>query len=269
MQIRAITAFTDIAPDSIDSILTPIAAFLSAATITFEQAGIAVQTRRLATQPFPQYCSDPAQMPALAAQLMERCRDLGINYISVGPVQSGDDPGYLQAIPQIFRAASGVFASINIGDPAHGIDLALLRRTAEIIRQVSAITEDGLTNLYLAALANVKPGSPFFPAAYHSGGPARFALAIQAADLAVSAFESADSPQDAQQRLTDLINDAAARLCTATEQIATQHEIAFAGLDFSLAPYPGESTSLAGAMERLGVTMGGSGIAGHERHRSG
>ena len=50
---------------------------------------------------------------------------------------------------------------------------------AEIIRRVSVLQPDGFKNLYMAALANCPHGSPFFPVAYHDGGEAHFALAVQ------------------------------------------------------------------------------------------
>jgi uncharacterized protein (UPF0210 family) len=264
MKIRAITAFADIDSQGISAFIEPIAKFMAAATRSFEHAGIAVQSRRLATQPFPHIpgLSDPGSIAMLAQELFQIAKPQGIDYVSLGVVKADDDPVYIDAIPSIFRAAEGVFASVEIASPQHGIDLTRLRRTASAIQQVSEISPDGLTNLYLAALANVKPGSPFFPAAYHPGGPSSFALAIQSADLAVLAFEGARNPEAARQRLTERINAAAQVLTPIAERLATEFGLAFGGLDFSLAPYPDDATSLAGAMERLGVKAGGAGMVG-------
>jgi uncharacterized protein (UPF0210 family) len=223
-----------------------------------------VQSRRLATQPFPQIVGLETidAISEFAAQSYQIAKSLGIEYLSMGPVKADTDPRYIGAIPAIFRAAEGVFASAEIATKSHGIDLVRLRQIAAIIGNISEVSPDGLTNLYFAALANVQPGSPFFPAAYHRGGPATFALAIQSADLAVLAFEGARSPDIARQRLTDRINSAAQALVPIAERLATEHGLAFGGLDFSLAPYPDDATSLAGAMERLGVKVGSAGMVG-------
>jgi uncharacterized protein (UPF0210 family) len=264
MKIRAITAFTDIEVEHSSDILNPIGAFLTAATRSFEQSGVAVQSRRLATQPFPQIIGldNTVTISDFAGSLFQAAKSFGIDYLSLGPVKADHDPRYIDAVPAIFRAAEGLFASIEIASKTHGIDLLRLRRTAEVIREVSQISPDGLANLYLAALGNVPPGSPFFPAAYHSGGPTTFALAVQSADLAVLAFEGARSPEIARQRLTDRINSAAQTLVPIAERLSAEHGFAFGGLDFSLAPYPDDATTLAGAMERLGVKAGGAGMVG-------
>ena len=45
------------------------------------------------------------------------------------------------------------------------------------------------------------------------------------------------------------------------ESLAQEFDIEFGGLDFSLAPFPDDAISLGGAMEGLGLTLGGSGGA--------
>lgn len=104
------------------------------------------------------------------------------------------------------------------------------------------------------------PGAPFFPAAYHDGGEDRFALAIEAAGLAVTAFQYARDPRDARERLTDEIQAVVGQILPVAEHLAIERGIEFGGLDFSMAPYPGNATSLAGAMESLGVPVGGAGV---------
>jgi uncharacterized protein len=264
MKIRAITAFVEIHADDTETTLARAATFLHAAAYAFHQAGITVQTRRVATQPFPQidYPLGPVGMPALASRMREESTSYGIDSLALGPVRAGDDPDYLDAVPDIFRAVSGVFASVEIGHPAYGVDLDLLRHAASVIREVSTITHDGLSNLHLGAMVNCEPGVPFFPAAYHTGGPPRFALAVEAADLAVIAFQDAETPGTAQQRLTDMIERAAQQLTPIAGQLAEDHGFTFGGIDFSLAPYPGPATSLGAAIEQLGVRLGGAGMVG-------
>jgi uncharacterized protein (UPF0210 family) len=46
-----------------------------------------------------------------------------------------------------------------------GVSLPAVHACAEIIQQAASITQDGFANLRFAALANVPPGAPFFPAA--------------------------------------------------------------------------------------------------------
>lgn len=258
MEIRAITGFTTLGGD--DAPFVRMAAFLNRLRDGLQAAGIRVQSCRMATQPYPRMGVAPGKLADLARRLRALGAEQGVNYVAIGPSSASDDPAYVDALPEVFAAADGIFAGVAIASKPGGIDLALLRRAARVIQRTSRITPDGLTNLYLAASANVGPGTPFFPAAYHDGGPDSFALAIQAADLATNAFRDAPTPQAARERLTAAISAAAARLVPLAREFEAAHGVQFKGLDFSLAPYPGEETSLARAMESLGVTAGGGGM---------
>ena len=186
----------------------------------------------------------------------------GIDFLALGPAGPADDPGYTEAIPDLIAATESVFCGIEIADPARGIDAGHVRRAARIVQRLSTVSADGFGNLYLAALANCPPGAPFFPAAYHAPGePMRFALALQAADVALAAFEGAASIAEAEQRLTQAVEAVAGELGAVAARLAAEFDIPFAGIDFSLAPYPGDGCSLGGALERLGATLGGGGAA--------
>lgn len=260
MEIRAITYFASIYPDGVEYPMETARKLLSAALDTYEESGIRVQSRRFATQPFPQMGVAPDKLAELVSEIRIYASLHKIAYVSLGPIGANDDPAYIDALPNVFAAAEGIFASVNIAHRTAGIDLGLLRRLARTIQHVSRITPDGLTNLYLGANANVGPGTPFFPAAYHDGGMDSFALAVEGADLAVEAFKGAATPDEARQRLTEAINNAAGHLVPVAQQLAEEYGVTFGGLDFSLAPFPGEGTSLARAMEHLGARISGSGM---------
>ncbi|MEW5719370.1 MAG: DUF711 family protein, partial [Chloroflexota bacterium] len=106
-------------------------------------------------------------------------------------------------------------------------------------------------NLRFAALANVPPHSPFFPAAYHDGGAPAFALATEAAPLAVDAFSRAQNLDDARANLIGAIERAGAAMTRCANDLAARFDFRFAGIDFSLAPYPEESRSIGAAIEKL------------------
>ncbi len=261
MKIRAITAFTTIQADAFHDSIAKAGQFLAEAASAFKKDGIDVQSRRLATQPFPQYgLSSPGQVAALAVKLHDECTANGIDYLSLGPASAADDPACIDVIAEVVRSAPNVFAAVEIAHAKHGIDLDILRRVVRLIQALSRVSGDGMGNLFFAALANCPPGSPFFPAAYHGSGPLRFALAIEGADLALAAFNGADSPVEARVRLIEQVEKAAARLVKIAGALAMRFDVPFGGLDFSLAPYPGQATSLAGAMEKLGATAGGGGM---------
>ncbi|MBN1580688.1 MAG: DUF711 family protein, partial [Anaerolineae bacterium] len=111
-----------------------------------------------------------------------------------------------------------------------------------------------------AALANVPPGTPFFPAAYHNGSEPFFSLALESADLAVDACQSAQNAEEARQRLISAIELQAQHLVPVSERLSRQHRLRFGGLDFSLAPFPTPEISIGAALEALtGQPVGSAG----------
>jgi hypothetical protein len=144
-----------------------------------------------------------------------------------------------------------LFASAIISEAMGGVNLSAVRRAAQIIRHCATIVPDGFGNLRFAALANVPPGSPFFPAAYHDGGMPAFSIGLEAADLAVSALAEAQTLSEARARLIQSVEDHAQKIMRAAKKASGLRGLRFGGLDFSLAPFPEAARSLGTALERL------------------
>ncbi len=160
-----------------------------------------------------------------------------------------------QSIPEALAATKNAFFSGLMTTPDGKVSLPAIRECAQVIQRASTISPDGFANLRFAALANVPAGSPFFPAAYHQGGEPTFALATEAADLAVTAFTQADSLEEARRNLVSAMETHARRLTEAAHQVEQVTGVRFGGIDFSLAPFPDEQISIGTAMERLGVPV--------------
>jgi hypothetical protein len=160
----------------------------------------------------------------------------------------------VELLSEILGSGDALFASAEIADTDNNIDSARCFSVARLIRAASNMQEDGFGNLYFTALANCPPGSPFFPVAYkETDAPPCFALALEAADLALTAFQNAATLKQARQNLVTAIETQARRLEQEAKALAQEHGITFGGIDFSLAPYPQEARSLAAAMETLGL----------------
>jgi uncharacterized protein (UPF0210 family) len=164
-----------------------------------------------------------------------------------------DLPESYRFIPDMLAATKVVFFSAVIAEPRQGISLIAIRHSAEIITKAAVLEPHGFANLRFAALANVPAGSPFLPAAHHRGGKLAFAIAPQAADLAVSAFNGARSISEGSQRLTESIEDHAKKFTKIADKLARKHKMDFGGIDFSFASFPSEDESIGTAFERMGV----------------
>jgi uncharacterized protein (UPF0210 family) len=267
MKVRSVTYFAPLTYPFDEKRIAAIGTFLKSARQALEGAGLETQTLRLATTPFTQVLGDPTatQVVDMAQALEGICAEGGIDFVSIGPAMADRPDAALepiQRLPDALSHTERVFATVALAsaDADAGINLAAVQACAEAIREVSRNTPQGFGTLRFAALANCPPGSPFFPIAYHDGGPDRFAFATQAADLAVSAFGQADTLEDARLNLIEAFENAAAQLVAVADQLADEHGLDFGGIDFSLAPYPGQTTSIGAAIEHLGIDhFGGSG----------
>jgi uncharacterized protein (UPF0210 family) len=254
MKIRSITYFCNPGWPLQDRVLEAAGRFIKQARPAFETGGYAVQTTRLATVPFPRLVANQATSQAvlLAQALEDAVKSLGYDYVSIGPALASDPSSY-PIIPEVLANTQDVFTAGMLSTPTEGISLPAARACAQVIHQAATITPDGFANLRFAALANVPPGSPFFPAAYASDLTPTFSLATEAADLAVESITQADSLADARHRLRGAVETHAQALSSSAEALADQFKLPFGGIDFSLAPFPEEALSVGTALERLGV----------------
>ncbi len=254
MKIRSITTFLNPGWPVDEKLLAQAGKFNQAAPTAFTQAGYEVQTTRLATVPFPLLLGECAlpEVLAFAHTLESAAQAQGYSYVAIGPALP-EVPASYRVIPDVLAATQNLFASAVMASPQGGVVLPAVRACAEIITALKDQDPNGFGNLYFAALANVAPGAPFFPAAYHDGGPPAFAIAAEAASLAVEAFSAASSLAEARQNLVSSMETHARRLVEAAQVLAQAYGMRFAGLDLTLAPFPAEQQSIGTALEKLGL----------------
>ena len=206
MKIRSITAFTNPSYPLQAPVLQQAGNFIAQARSAYEQVGYEVQTVRLALPPFPILLGRQkvGSVAELAQTIEKAAAALGISYVSLGPARPEALDDYA-LIPDALAVTQNVFFSGLMTTPGGGVSLPAVRGCAQIIHRAAGLSPDGFTNLRFAALANVGPGSPFLPAAYHDGTVPSFALATEAADLAVTAFSAAGTLAEARHELVAAI----------------------------------------------------------------
>ncbi len=249
MKIRSITYFCNPGWPLDDAKLRMAGDFLNQAKTAYEAAGYEIQTTRLATTPFSQELGlRIEETPHLAEAVEGMLKEIGVAYASLGPAFP-HIPGSYQIIPEALAHSQNIFFSGLMADTRNGIFLEAVHACAEVIVRAANITPDGFANLRFAALANVLPGAPFFPAAYWDSEEPAFALATEAADLAVDAFTGSKTIEEGRTALIASIEKHARQLT----HVAGSLECKFGGIDLSLAPFPEEGKSLGTAFERMGV----------------
>jgi len=254
MKIRSITYFMNVGWPLKEEKIQEAGIFLSTARSAFENAGYEVQTTRIASVSFTNLLGADAigLAPRFAQKLSNSIAANGIDFASLGPALP-EVPESYEMIPDAIAASKNVFFSGIIATAHDGIFLPALRACAEVIIRNATISPDGFANLRFAAIANVLPGGPFFPSAYHDADQPTFALAIEAADLAVEAFSQAKTVEEGRKALINELENHARKLVYAAEPLKFRFSVKFGGIDFSLAPFPTTRTSLGHAVEEMGV----------------
>jgi uncharacterized protein (UPF0210 family) len=254
MKIRSVTYFENPGDPVRKEALNRLEKFSKEAKKLFEYAGYQVQTIRYASPPFPLILKDLQieRVLSYAGDLERSLNSLGFDYLSLGPALPSHPESYA-LIPDIIRSTENTFCSGLMTDPEKGISLNAVRSCGEIIHRLTPIDPDGFANLYFAALGNVPPGAPFFPAAYHGNDNPVFAIAMEAADLAVKAFSEASSFKEASSNLITLLEDQARTLTRISRGLEKITAAGYGGIDYSLAPFPEAGLSIGTALESLGV----------------
>jgi hypothetical protein len=258
MKIRSITYFCNPGYPLDEKKLRAAGQFASEAKKAFEEAGFVVQTARLATVPFPRLLGEGriAETLKLAKDLSNALPETGFEYAALGPALP-EAPASYEILPEAIAVSKSIFFSGIVADRRSGISLPAVHACAQVIVRTASIEPNGFANLQFAALANVPPGVPFFPAAYQEGDKPSFSIAVEAADLAVSAFEGAASVEEGRAKLISAIEIYARQIVTAANLLKYRFSLRFEGIDFSLAPFPREAQSIGAAFERLGVARTG------------
>lgn len=254
MKIRSITCFIDPGTPLDEAALASAAGTARLAAEQYQKTGYEVQTTRLATTPFPQLYAGlrPAKVIEAVQELEHAAVRQGFDYVAIGPALL-ENPESYALIPEVIAATEGIFCSAQMASREEGLSLEAVKACAQIITQLAPQDENGFANLFFTALSNVDPGSPFFPAAYHAGDAPAFALALEAASLAVEAFEGAEDLHSGLKQLQESIEHHGRKLTEVGEKVQAKKGLAFNGLDFSLAPFPAPETSLGAALELIGV----------------
>ena len=253
MRIRSITYFCNPRWPLDEKVIQAAGEFLSKAKSRYEAGGYEVQTTRMATIPFPTLLGEKkiGELPKMAEELERLIEQAGLAYASLGPALP-EIPQSYEIIPDAIAVTKNIFFGGVMADRERGLDFAAVRACADVIVKSGPLDPNGFANLRFAALANVKPGTPFFPAAYHKGKKPAFAIATEAAGLAVEAFGGSKSVNEGRKALVAEIE----KHGKAIAQISNTElsEVHFGGIDFSLAPFPSAALSLGTAFEKLGVS---------------
>jgi uncharacterized protein (UPF0210 family) len=250
LRVRTITTGIELDATLNPARLESALGFLTRARERFVGAGYEVQTLRVSTNPW----ADALDASARSA-LLPRLRELDAMalaagaIVSIGPVLAQDRlqtdlPAW---IDELVRSTKGINCSVVIASDA-GVHARGASVAAEAIVRLAASLPDGVGNFRFAAAANIPPGTPFFPVAWHRGTEA-FAVGLEGASVVEEAFATARNPHDATQKLRARLDEVLQPVDDIANELARSEKRAYLGIDTS--PAPAKDRSIAAALEAL------------------
>jgi uncharacterized protein (UPF0210 family) len=250
VKIRAITAFVNLDRTQYQIQITDAVKMLKRARTIFESRGFPVQGIRIATQPFSEYIQGLSTEQALAffRNYDALAQQEGFA-ASIGPamVNAGDSPAQADLLAQILKNTKVLNASLIVADD-DGVRWPAVGAAARVMKQLED-TEHSQGNFRFAAIAEVKPLTPFFPAAYHTGFGHQFAIALESANLVADAFKDAPDLATARRRLMDALTTEAFEAEAQAGRIDSETGWSYVGMDLS--PAPLKDVSIGAAIENL------------------
>lgn len=252
-KIRAITAFINLDWHDYQRQIADALNLLHRAQVTFESRGYQVQTIRIATQPFPEYIQGMNTQQAVDFfKLLDALAGQQKFAMSIGPamLNANDPPSQADMLAEILASTKNLNGTVVVAGE-DGVRWGAIAAAARVMKKLENSTEHSQGNFRFAALANVPPLSPFFPAAYHTGFGHQFAIALESAPVVAAAFKDAPDLPSARQRLTDALANVAFDVEHHAGRVDSESGWTYMGIDLSPAPSPAPNASIGVAIENL------------------
>jgi len=206
-----------------------------------------VQTIRMSTQPWYDYAKTKKELISAVQTLSQWMKNHQIDYFNIGPTEEKECISWLS---EILSICQNVFCTVKICNKTD-IDYESVKETAKIIIKNSKLEPQGFANLRFAALCNVSPNTPFYPASYHDRKDASFALGLENSDLVYESFKEASSLKQAKKALKNRLMDTYGPLESLAKKLSKKYNIRYNGIDVSISTSIEKHESIAYAFEHL------------------
>jgi uncharacterized protein (UPF0210 family) len=250
-KIRTITAFVRVDRSQYQIQFSEAVKFLKIARTTFESRGFAVQTLRIATQPFPEYTQGMSRVEAL--QFFKNLDAIAQDehfVLSIGPacLAGNDCDAQADLLADIIKNSKSIFGSVYVTNE-QGVNWPAVKAAARVVKSLSDGTLHSEGTFHFAALANVPQATPFFPAAYLTGMGHQFAVGLESANEVAAVFHDTSDLPTARLRLTDMFFHLASDVEDVALRVDRERGWTYLGLDPS--PAPSKDASIGTAIENL------------------
>lgn len=257
--IRTITLGLPIDPLAPELSYEEIKRFITLARRLLQDSGLSSRCIRVTCQPMDWMYESNATRGQLVkfAKTMEEMLGDEAWFCMPGPqfTHNSDHVESLNVIPDIIAETENVFTNTLVSNE-FGIHRKAIRGAADVISQLAKMDESVNANFRFAVMANVASNTPFFPASYHAG-ESGFSLSLELSQLMNECFCGDGDINAKLNCFTERAKAIVSPVHAFAERLQKESGYQYKGMDFSLAPYPGENTSAVKAVELLNNTQFG------------
>jgi uncharacterized protein (UPF0210 family) len=266
--IRTITAGTQLSGVDDAAAVDKALARLATVRKRAEDAGLTVQTIRVATNPIIAGLEGARRKAALSAlEKLDATMAAHGAILSIGPILTADkfDPDIGDWAAELVKRTRTINFSIAVtspplrgpaGKPDHtdrvpaagGVNRLAIQSAVQVISKLSHVEASGAGNFRFAAAAAVTAGTPFFPVGYHEGLDT-LAFGMESAGLVQKTFTGLTSFEDAEQHLRGALVEELGVVERIGLQAAAAEDILYLGIDPS--PAPSITHSIGAAIETV------------------
>ncbi len=234
--------------------------------------GISVVNKRLAVSPAADVAAghDRKGMVRLAKALDAAAASTGIDIVGGYSAQvqkgaSAADWELIESLPEMLVDTQRVCASINVANSRSGINMKVVGRIGEIMKEAAEATkaQDGFACAKLVVFANQPEDVPFMAGAYHGHGEPEGVInvGVSGPGVVCSALKRRIQREGAENLgLDDLAEEIKETSCRVTRcgeligrEVAKDLGLPFGIVDLSLAPTPKVGDSIGEILQILGL----------------
>ncbi len=233
--------------------------------------GIPIVNKRISVTPISYVggALSPDGFVRLAKVLERAANELGVNFIGgySALVQKGATRGavnLIESIPTALAETTRVCSSVNVASTKAGINMDMVRRMGEIIKDTAYRTKDAdsIGCAKLVVFANMPEDNPFMAGAVHGMGEADSVINVGVSGPGVVAAAIKKAGNCDFSNLADTIKKMAFKITRVGQLIAAEASlrlgVPYGIVDLSLAPTPAVGDSVAEILENMGLESTGT-----------
>ena len=233
--------------------------------------GIPIVNKRISVTPISYIGAglSPDGFVRLAKTLEKAAQELGVNFIGgfSALVQKGATKGALnliESIPDALTETTRVCSSVNVASTKAGINMDMVRRMGEIIKDCAYKTrdKDSIACAKLVVFANMPEDNPFMAGAVHGMGEADSVINVGVSGPGVVAAAIKKAGKCDFSTLADTVKKIAFKITRVGQLIAAEASrrlcVPYGIVDLSLAPTPAAGDSVAEILENMGLERTGT-----------